>query len=63
MRGLTELGNRDRLTLQIPDHANPIRPEQLETTGVYTAQDRDGIASIQLDDQGRDEVQADIDLP
>src|SRR3989442_7023223 len=63
VRGLTQLGDRDRLTLQIPDHADPVRPEQLETAWVHTAQDRDGVAGVQPHDQWRDEVQGDIDLP
>ena len=61
--GRPELSDRDRLALQIPDRANPVRPEQLETSHVHAAQDRDGVAGVQLDDQRRDEVQGDIDLP
>jgi hypothetical protein len=30
---------------------------------MHTAQERDGIAGVQQDDQRRDEVQGDIDIP
>ena len=58
-----ELSDRDRLTLQIPDRANAVGPEQLETSNVDTAQERDGGAGVQLDDQRRNEEQGDIDIP
>jgi hypothetical protein len=58
----SQLGNRDRLALQIPDLADPVRSEQLETSHVHAAQGRDGGACVQLHDERRDEAHGDIDL-
>jgi hypothetical protein len=61
--GQPQFSDRDRLALQVPDRANPVRPEQLETSHVHAAQDRDGGAGVQLDDQRPDEVHRHIDFP
>jgi len=53
--GRPEFGDRDRLALQLPDRANPVRPEQLETSHVHATQGRDGSARVELDEQRPDE--------
>jgi hypothetical protein len=60
--GGSQLGDGDRLALEVADRADALGPEELVAADVDPGQENDRRAGIHLHDEGRDERHADVDL-
>jgi hypothetical protein len=57
-----QLGDGHGLALQIPDRLDSVIAEQLKAADVGSGQDNDGIAGLDLQDEGAGEMHADVGL-
>jgi hypothetical protein len=63
VRGRRKALHAHRPALQIGDAANALVTEELEAPGMHASNDGDRLSGIDRDDQGRGEVQAEVDVP
>ena len=60
VRWRSQLADGDVLPFEVPDGADPLGPEQLEAADVHPAQDRDRVTRVDMHDQYRGKVIADV---
>jgi hypothetical protein len=59
---VSELGHRDLLTLEVPDGANPLGPEQLVAARMHPSEDDEGLARLEVEDQRGGRIRPEVRL-